>query len=109
MGDLTNTAARMFRTSFRGPEAEKIQKRIVGLLVSGVTEGIMMKVRDKNVKKEVDVSNEDCATRECYWPRPDPGVFTQGQGYRQRSGKQEWLCGNREIHGCPNKYSNLKP
>jgi len=60
-----------------------------------------MKVRDKKMKKWVDVYNKDCPKRKCYWPRPDPGVFTQGQGYRQRTAKTRWLCGNREIHGCP--------
>jgi hypothetical protein len=49
----------------------------------------------------LDVSDKYCPKRSCYWPRPDPGVFTQGQGYKQRSGKQEWLCGNRELRGCP--------
>lgn len=61
-----------------------------------------MKIRDKQIKKMVDVSREECPTFECYWPRPDPGVFTQGQGYRQRaSGSAGWLCGRREISGCP--------
>lgn len=66
-----------------------------------------MKIRDKKIKKDVNVSDKDCPKRKCYWPRPDPGVFTQGVGYRTRSGKQEWLCGNREIHGCPNPKPNL--
>ena len=65
-----------------------------------------MKVRDKNVKQMVDVADKDCPKRECYWPRPDPGVFTQGVGYRARypGRKTDWLCGNREIRGCPEKY-----
>jgi hypothetical protein len=65
-----------------------------------------MKVRDKNIKKDVDVACKECLKRECYWPREDPGSFTQGQGYRFRS--KDWLCGNREIHGCPNKYWSNK-
>ena len=62
-----------------------------------------MKVRDKNVKQMVDVSDKECPTRECYWPRPDPGVFTQGAGYRTRNPghKADWLCGTREMNGCP--------
>ena len=60
-----------------------------------------MKIRDKNVKQNVDVSEENCPKYDCYWPRPDPGLFTQGVGYRSRPGKKEWLCGNREIRGCP--------
>jgi hypothetical protein len=65
-----------------------------------------VKVRDKNVKQLVDVSDKECQKRECYWPRPDPGVFTQGVGYRTRYPGREpdWLCGNREIRGCPAKY-----
>ena len=60
-----------------------------------------MIIRDKNVKELVDVCDKDCPKRTCYWPRSDPGVFTQGVGYRTREGKQEWLCGRREINGCP--------
>jgi len=62
-----------------------------------------MLVRDKQCKKMVDVSRgKECLTYECYWPRPDPGVFTQGQGYRTREGgSRGWLCGTREAHGCP--------
>jgi hypothetical protein len=62
-----------------------------------------MKVYDKSVGKKVDVSDKNCLNCPCYWPRPDPGTFTQGQGYRSRgSGKnKEWLCGTREIRGCP--------
>jgi len=60
-----------------------------------------MMIRDKKLKVKVGVSNADCFTKKCYWPRPDPGIFTQGQGYRTRPGKQIWLCGTREIHGCP--------
>lgn len=65
-----------------------------------------MKVRDKNIKEWVDVSDKECPKRECYWPRPDPGVFSQGVGYRTRNQgrKPDWLCGNREIRGCPAKY-----
>lgn len=62
-----------------------------------------MKVRDKNLKLEVDVAEKKCPLYQCYWPRADPGVFVQGQGYHTRNpGKnREWLCGNREIRGCP--------
>lgn len=58
-----------------------------------------MKIRDKNLKKDVDVFDEKCLKRYCYWPRQDPGTFTPGVGYRFRS--NNWLCGNREIRGCP--------
>ena len=61
-----------------------------------------MLIRDKNLKVKVNVSEPDCPKYPCYWTRLDPGVFIQGQGYRERSGrKREWLCGNREIRGCP--------
>lgn len=69
-----------------------------------------MKVRDKKLKHVVDVSGEDCLNMSCYWPRPDPGSFTQGQGYRTRfnaKGGIDWLCGNREIHGCPDKSCRI--
>ena len=58
-----------------------------------------MKIKDKHLKKMVDVSDKDCPARKCYWPRLDPGSFTQGIGYRHRS--DDWLCGTREAHGCP--------
>ncbi len=60
-----------------------------------------MKIRDKKLKVLVDVSDADCLYRKCYWPRPDPGSFTQGVGYRSRGRDKEWLCGLREIDGCP--------
>ena len=59
----------------------------------------------KNINKMVNVADIDCLNRKCYWPRPDPGIFTQGFGYRQRNKKPEWLCGTREIHGCPNSVT----
>ena len=64
-----------------------------------------MMVKDKNLKVLVDVAEKNCPNFKCYWPRIDPGIFTQGQGYRSRdtSGKTKlgWLCGRREISGCP--------
>ncbi len=63
--------------------------------------GDEMKIKDKSLKVLVDVAQKECQSFTCYWPRPDPGVFTQGQGYRQRECRQGWLCGRREIHGCP--------
>jgi len=65
-----------------------------------------MKVRDKKIHEDVNVCEKDCPTRTCYWPRPDPGIFTQGVGYRIRypGRKPEWICGHRAIHGCPNEY-----
>jgi hypothetical protein len=63
-----------------------------------------MKIRDKKVKEYVDVAEKECLKFKCYWPRPDPGVFVQGRGYRSRHNdnrKSEWICGTRNIHGCP--------
>ena len=64
-----------------------------------------MKIKDKKLKKVVDVANKDCASRKCYWPRMNPGSFQQGRGYRSYGDARdkEWLCGTREIHGCPPK------
>lgn len=59
-----------------------------------------MKIKDKEHKVLVDVCDKNCQKKTCYWPRPDPGRFTQGKGYS--GAKQgEWLCGTREIKGCP--------
>lgn len=63
-----------------------------------------MKVKDRELKLLVEVCAPDCVTRPCYWPRPDPGVYVQGQGYRTRHPEavpRVWLCGTREIRGCP--------
>jgi hypothetical protein len=61
-----------------------------------------MKVKHNGVM--VDVCEKGCPGYACFWPRTDPGVFTQGQGYKSRgSGPAGWLCGTREIHGCPDK------
>ena len=58
-----------------------------------------MKVRDKELKVSVDVYEASCIGKKCYWPRTNPGVFTQGRGY-SNAGK-DWLCGTRHAHGCP--------
>ena len=58
-----------------------------------------MKIKDNNLKKAVDVADKNCQKLKCYWPREDPGIFNPGQGYRFRS--NDWLCGTREIRGCP--------
>jgi hypothetical protein len=63
-----------------------------------------MMVRDRQLKQLVDVVDKDCPKRTCYWPRQDPGSFSQGVGYRTRlnaKGGIDWLCGRREINGCP--------
>jgi hypothetical protein len=55
-----------------------------------------MEVRDKNLKVDVLVCDRNCPNKDCYWPRPDPGSFTKGVGYKQRSnGSVGWLCGTR--------------
>ena len=68
--------------------------------------GREMRVRDNGLKRDVDVCHGECPARECYWPRPDPGVFTPGKGYKSRGSKPsgEYICGTRAIHGCPDKY-----
>ena len=58
-----------------------------------------MLIRDRALKKKVDVCDKDCPNKKCYWPRLDPGSFTQGVGYKHRS--NNWICGTREIKGCP--------
>ena len=60
-----------------------------------------MNVKDKAIGQTVSVADVRCPRCACYWPRPDPGTFTQGQGYRSRPGKRQWICGTREIRGCP--------
>ena len=69
----------------------------------------MPRVYDRKAKARVWVRDRDCLKLKCYWPRPDPGVFTQGVGYSTRkSGDAGWLCGTREARGCPDtkEYRN---
>jgi hypothetical protein len=73
-----------------------------------------MKVQDKDLNKFVDVCDRRwiADNRPCYWPRPDPGVFTPGKGYKSRGNNtlntlkhsEEYICGTRAIHGCPDEY-----
>jgi hypothetical protein len=65
-----------------------------------------MKVRDKAIGETVAVYDQHCLRRPCYWPRHDPGTFTQGHGYRN-AGARGWLCGNREIRGCPDPLPDV--
>jgi hypothetical protein len=64
-----------------------------------------LKIKDKKLKKLVDVSCQECPTFDCYWPRLNPGSFSQGRGYRSYGDERdrEWLCGNRNIRGCPDE------
>jgi len=65
-----------------------------------------MKVKDKELKIQVDVCDKDCPNRPCYWARSDSGVFTPGKGYKNRGSKpsNDYICGTRAIHGCPDEY-----
>jgi len=69
-----------------------------------------MKIKDKILKKDIDVCHKDCHIRPCYWPRPDPGVFTQGKGYKSRGPQTsvEYICGTRAIRGCPDEFCNKR-
>jgi hypothetical protein len=61
-----------------------------------------MQIRDPKLGALVNVLAPDCLKRPCYRPRRDPGIFVQGQGYRERSGGNGGFeCGWREVHGCP--------
>ena len=71
-----------------------------------------MKIRDKELKKDIDVRDKECPKRDCYWPRQDPGAFSPGAGYSQRDPHQKkitWICGTRDIRGCPVSVSELIP
>ncbi len=62
-----------------------------------------MKIRDRNLKETVSVCDRSCPGKSCYWPRPDPGNFTQGRGYHNTDRNRGWLRGTREAHGCPDQ------
>jgi len=65
-----------------------------------------MQVRDEKLKVNVYVCHIKCPYRPCYWARPDPGVFTSGKGYKSRGDRpsNNYICGNRALYGCPDKY-----
>jgi hypothetical protein len=67
-----------------------------------------MKIRDRKLRANVEVADRLCPQRDCYWPRPDPGRFTQGKGYSNAVAGR-WLCGTREIHGCPHPLRCTNP
>jgi hypothetical protein len=62
-----------------------------------------MRIHDTELQADIDVYDRDCPARPCYWPREDPGVFVDGRGYH--GGSDRWLCGTRQIHGCPDDAS----
>ncbi|CAB4194305.1 hypothetical protein UFOVP1254_10 [uncultured Caudovirales phage] len=64
-----------------------------------------MKVCDKTLKVDVNVLKPACLGYRCYWPRQNPGVFVQGRGYSNPT--KDYLCGNREIRGCPDECERL--
>lgn len=64
-----------------------------------------MRVKDRNLNVLVEVYEPACVRgKKCYWPRIDPGVFTQGRGYS--GGGKEWLCGTRHAYGCPSSVAD---
>lgn len=50
---------------------------------------------------QVDVKDEKCATRSCFYLLSDKGTFVQGRGYTSYHEKPKWVCGRRHLHGCP--------
>lgn len=62
-----------------------------------------MKIKDREIGRMVDVACKECQKYKCYWPRRNPGSFTSGVGYKSYGDNRdnEYLCGNREIRGCP--------
>lgn len=70
-----------------------------------VGEKIKVEIKDKKLKKKVDVSYPECAQYACCWPRPNPGSFQQGVGYRScgDSRDKQWVCGQRDARGCPDQ------
>lgn len=62
-----------------------------------------MKVKDKRLNEMVNVCCKECLTYKCYWPRRNPGSFVQGRGYRAYGDARdkEYLCGTRNVNGCP--------
>ena len=65
-----------------------------------------MIIKDKHLDKMVGVADKDCWLRPCYWPRPDPGAFAAGAGYKVRAHNAncEYICGTREKNGCPAEH-----
>lgn len=57
-----------------------------------------MKILDDGIGELVDVECNDCLNYTCYYPCTDPGVPGWGLGK-----STSWLCGTREVHGCPDE------
>lgn len=51
--------------------------------------------------RDVDVVDEDCPHRSCFWLYFDKGSFTPGVGYTSYYEKERPCCGTRHMHGCP--------
>ena len=64
--------------------------------------GEQMKIKDKNLKKMVDVNRAECSKLDCYNPCEWKGSITPGIGYSYAP-KSQWCytCLTRDNHGCP--------
>lgn len=52
--------------------------------------------------RDVDVLNNACEYRPCFWLGFDKGSFTQGVGYTSyHRGGPRAVCMTRHLHGCP--------
>lgn len=62
-----------------------------------------MQAYDKSLKDHVDIVETECLTFDCYWPRQIPGKFIPELElrYYDGHGNKEWICGNRNLRGCP--------
>jgi hypothetical protein len=61
-------------------------------------------IKDKQLKKDVDVCDKDCPNKKCYHPHFIQGFVQPGRGmiYYPKD-MQKWKCLTRENSGCPDK------
>ena len=69
-----------------------------------------MNVKDKKLKKMVDVNRVECPELDCYNPCEWKGSITPGIGYSYAP-KSQWhyTCLTRDNHGCPTRREEIKP
>jgi hypothetical protein len=51
--------------------------------------------------RTVDVLDEKCAKRPCFWLGFNKGTFVQGRGYTKYHAKERPVCWQRHMSGCP--------
>ena len=52
-------------------------------------------------KHRVDVCDDECPKRPCFWLGFHKGTYVKGRGYTSHYKKPRPVCWTRHIRGCP--------